>query len=628
MTDNLVSTPSPSWMITFVRFQNRSPKTLPIGVGEADDARKPLVVINDCISVSTGNSKASPNGSCQLTLKMGDINYLTAIAPGDYIVINIALSDGKILELYNRALSGKSINRPGDGFRGMFRVQSIHKTLSIDPSGKPSATIQVTGYAFSEMNDVIYFNPYLVTEGEKNNDIFFLTQMSDSWNKIIGLKKGKDDFFQSVQNLMILLMQTFLGSGIDNEGKKLKDGMVRTENNLYLLPKGLGPLMGLSKAKYAADLVNMVCGIQKYKKSKEYKAAFNPIIKNELKGQSGRVYITDIPVQGVSYAKPEYWNQVRVWDILGSYLNSTVNEMYTGFKPDPRTGNIMPTLVIRQKPFTTERFSKDNPSEPLTRFRNLPRWKIDPEDVVSIHVGRDDAARINFVQVFGRSQAIEGESAQGASTAMQIAMHNYDIDREDIKRNGLRPLITSSNFDHAGTDLKSRSSRAPFWAQLVGDWVIGGHLKMSGTIVMKGTILPMEAGDNLEFDDTIYHIEGVQHQTSIGGKGERIYRTTLQLSSGVATEKDARYAEYAEMNHTDADEYRKSKDSSKSINPGVSDSQDLPNASNRSNAEKTAPNKEFPFDQPSSNPDKTPAAKNSNTQASVLDKEEFEKTHV
>jgi hypothetical protein len=588
---------NPSWVVTFLRFQNRAPNVLGNSFGSASDVRKPLVVINDCIELSVNDSKSSPNGSVQMVFKLGDINYLTAISPGDYFTVNINYSEEKSLEIYKRILGDKgagpeNINNAEDGFKGVFRVQSVHKTLVVGPNGQKIAATQITGYSFVELNDVIYFNPYLVTAAEKSNDVLFLTQLSTQWNKIIGLKNNNN----SVQDLMILLFQVFLGRGFDEKGRTLKGGLKRTENNLYLLPKGLGRLLGHKNAKHAADIVNLMCGIQSYKSTQKKDAPGDLINPSNLKA-NGRIYTTNAKVRGVSYAKPEYWNQIRVWDILNSYLNNVVNEMYTSFKFDYQTGFIMPTLTIRQKPFTTDRYVKKNPNVLATPFRSLPRWIIDPAQVTDFHTGRDDAARINFVQVFGRSQSLMGGS--NADIDQQIAMGNYAIDREDIKRNGLRPLITNSNFDYAGSDTNSRLSQAPLWAQLLGDWVIGGHMKMSGSITMIGQSRPIAVGDNCEFDGIIYHIEGVQHTCKIGGKGERIYRTILQLSSGVSIEENSGLTEFAEMIHTDADLQRifKLKNKDTEINdPGVSDSQDLPLASNRSNAEKTAPNAEIPFD--------------------------------
>jgi len=585
---------SPAWVITFLRFENRFPKVLGTAKGTASDTRVPMVVINDCVNVAVGETKESPNGSATMQLKLGDINYATAIAPGDYFIVNMVDHEAKAIELYNRihgdrAAGPANINNYDDGFCGVYRVQSNHKTLVIDGNGKKVAGTTITGHSFVEFNNVIYFNPYLVSQGEKNNDVLFLTQLSSQWNKMIGLKNNNN----SVQDLMILLIQVFLGRGFNEAGRTLKGGLTRTENNLYLLPKGLGNLLGHPTAKYAADLVNVVAGIQKYKNSNPNSSPAEFL--NPITTQNGRVYTTGAKVRGVSYAKPEYWNQVRVWDILNGYLNTTVNEMYTTNRPDPVTGNIMPTLVIRQKPFTSDRYAKKNPAVLATPFRTLPRWKPDPAEVTDYHFGRDDALRVNFVQVFGRSQSLMGGT--NADIDQQIAMGNYDIDREDIKVNGLRPLIQTSNFDYAASDVNKRISEAPLWAKLLGDWVIGGHMKMSGSMTMRGWPLPIAVGDNLEFDDIVYHIEGVQKVGQIQ-EGKRIFKTMLQLSSGVSTEAKSGQTEFAEMLHTDADLQRLSKlqkDDNQINDPGISDAQDIPS---RSNGEKLKPLAETPYDVP------------------------------
>jgi len=589
---------APAWVLTFLRFSNRSPERLSPSMGKAADTRKPLVVINDCISVSTSDAKGSPNGSCSIVLKMGDINYLTAVAPGDYFTVNLVHQEAKAIELYSRILGDRgagpaNINNFDDGFKGVFRVQSVHKTVTMDGKGAKTVLVNITGYSFVEMNNVIYFNPYLVSQGEKNNDVLFLTQLSSQWNKIIGLKNNNN----SVQDLMVLLVQVFLGRGFNEAGRQLKGGLNRTENNLYLLPQGLGALMGHPTAKYAADLINIVCGIQKYTigDSRDESEILNPKLT-----QNGRIFTTGNKVRGVSYAKPEYWNQIKVWDILQSYLNNVVNEMYTTFRPDPVTGNIMPTLVIRQKPFTSAKYAKTKTKVLATPFKSLPRWIPAKDEVLSYKVGRDEAARINFVQVFGRSQALMGGS--NADIDQQIAMGNYSIDREDIKRSGLRPFITTSNFDYAGANVNDRLSQAPLWADLVGDWIIGGHLKMSGECQLLGVENPLAVGDNFQFDGIVYHIEGVQHTAALASD-KRVFRTTLQLSSGVAAEANSQTSEFAEMINTDADLYREASlepGETEHYEPGVTDLQDLPGTLNRANAEKTAPNPQLPFDVPSS----------------------------
>jgi hypothetical protein len=582
---------SPAIVVAFVRYEEREPNRN--NNGSLAAARPVMIVINDCIEAEVGEDKSSPNSSASLTLVGGDINYQTAVAPGDYFTINMVDSEGKAMELYDR-LHGKKtpyhINGFDDGFKGVFRVQSVHKTLSKDGNGRPRLLYKITGYSFAELNDTIYFNPYMVTEAEKSNDVLFLTQMSTEWNKIIGLKNNNN----SVQDLQILLFQTFLGKGINEAGRTLKGGLTRTENNSYVIPQNLGPLLGHSKAKYAADIVNFMAGIQSYKDSNNNpdKDVTNPqALLNPQVSVNGRVYTTKTKVRGVSYAKPEYWNQVRVWDLLNNYLNNVVNEMYTCFKPDPTTGRIVPTLIVRQKPFTSEKFAKSNSSITATRFLSLPRWVITPYEALSFHIGTDDAARINFVQVFGRSQAL----SENTSINEQIRLKNYDLDRNDIKRQGLRPLIASSNFDYDGSD--KRLTETPLWAKLLGDWTIGGHLKHSGSIMAAGIQRPITVGDNLEFEGGVYHIESLRHVFSYSG-GKPTFRTMVNFSHGMANEENAKYSPYLEMQYADADLYREKaihKDDNESLEPGISDSQDLPNAPNRSLGEKTKanPNKGF-----------------------------------
>jgi hypothetical protein len=245
----------------------------------------------------------------------------------------------------------------------------------------------------------------------------------------------------------------------------------------------------------------------------------------------------------------------------------------------------MPAIVVRQKPFTSEGFSSQINS---TKFLTLPRWRIHPDRIKSFHIGRDDAARINFVQVFGKSQAFQG-AAQGASIDYQISQGNYAVDRDDVKRSGLRPYITTSNFDYPSDSSQSRLSQAPIWAQLVADWVIGGHLKLSGSVELSGISDPITVGDNAQIDGVVFHIEGVVHTMSLDAQGRKNFSTTLNLSSGVPSEAYQGQGIYAEMNQTTADAKRKwigDQNLDTLIQwPGASDTQDVPG---RQNGEKTS----------------------------------------
>jgi hypothetical protein len=560
---------TPGYVVTFVRFQNRDP--FHFGKDPSFlETRDTLCVISDLVQLNVRDQKGQPNMSCDFLAKAGEINYQAALAPGDYMLVNMLEDQSHILDIRDRALKGQPINGIKDGFKGVFRVQSVHTTQLVDPvSGSPTMGYQVTAYSHTELNDVIYFNPYLVTQGEKTNDVLFLTTISSQWNNLIANKQ-----INSVQNVIKLLFQAFLGRGLNKSGLRLREGIVRSENNLYLLPPALGKLLDHPKATTAADIVNMYLGIQQYAAGSAAtppKTGLNPTYRRD-----GNFVHSGSPIKGHSYNKPEYWNQIPVQQILRNYLNDVVNEMYTTVKPDPDSGSVMPAIVIRQKPFTSETFKQSD----VTRFLSLPRWRIHPDRILTYHIGRDEAARINFVQIFGRSQALEG-NAQAASIDQQIASGNYSVDREDIKRSGLKPYIATSNFDYPSSGSSARLSQTPAWAKLVGDWLIGGHLKMSGSVECSGIEDPICVGDNVQVDGCVFHIEAVSHTMSVSGaEGKLSFRTQVAMSSGVPSEAYSGQGRFIEMNQGNADR-RRAEIAAEGLDtlipqPGVSDTQDVP----------------------------------------------------
>jgi hypothetical protein len=238
----------------------------------------------------------------------------------------------------------------------------------------------------------------------------------------------------------------------------------------------------------------------------------------------------------------------------------------------------MPTLVFRQIPFTNEDFSNTiksssksllDTSIPVTRFLTLPRWKINPALILEQDIGREEAARINFVQFFGRSSL----GVEGADIAAEIAQGNYLYDINDVQRSGLRPYIVTTQFDDP-TNV-NKDYRSPVWAKILGDCLIGGHLKLNGTIQTAGISDPISVGDNLEFDGIVYHIEQIAHSCNYSKKGDRIFRTTISLSNGISISSSATGTRYAEMNYTQANDLRNRDHNNNSILPGVSESQDV-----------------------------------------------------
>lgn len=531
---------NPSWLVTFVRWSNRSPKDVK-GIDPLK-SEAPLVVDTDCTAITTTDSKISPTPGVSITLKMGKYNYLTAIAPGDYMFVNILNSEAQAKVVSDRVSAQKSVNLPEHGFKGMYKVQSVRKTISIDPqSGTRVMACTVQGHAFTELNNTIYFNAQLAT-GEVKNDFLFLTTISDKWRQLITKKA-----FPSVQYLVAVIYSMFVGVGAPDRKTQLRHGLFQNYNEHFFVPTMVGTLLGVETKSTVGiavqDIYDLLFGKQQYSagSSTAPQDGLNPINLTD-NGLMPRLRTTNLECEGNSYVQAEYWQNVTAFSLMQQYLNSPINELYTTFKLNPN-GNIMPTLIMRQIPFASQTYS----DQTATKFLNLPRWKIDPNYIYSMNIGREEAARFNFVQGFGRVQMSANPDAE---ISRQIAEGNYVYDKQDIKKNGLRPKVFTSNFDiitNVSVALK-RTYKSQQWTRLIADAVIGGHLKLNGSVVVPGMVDPISVGDNLEIGDVVYHIETISHQCNQSPNGDKKFTTSMELSNGVLDSKVEKYAEMKNSN--------------------------------------------------------------------------------
>lgn len=573
---------SPSWVLTFARWENRD--TFKIKNVGFKEVRDPLVVQNDCIQLTTGNSKGSLTPSMSATLLMSDVNYETAVAPGDFVFVNILDWQDDADRVAQKATNKQSINEERDGFKGIFKIQSVRKIVNVDPNtGTVIVLFRITGFAFTELNNTIYFNPYMLDPNrDKENLLLFSSHIGKDWANFVN-----DKGLTRLQDIISFLIQSFIGNGISDEGRLDKQGNVISPNVHFFIPELVGKLLGIKGAKAAKDIYDGIFGIQKYASGSSQKLSdgMNP---SGLRSKFGRISYTPISCQGDTLLKPEYWNQVKAWSIINQFTNAPLNELYTCFKIS-KSGRVMPTLVFRQMPFTHEDFKGGSP---VTKFMNLPRWKINPAMILTKDLGREEAARINFVQMFGSSTV----STNGAGISTQIAQTNYDYDSNDVLRSGLRPYIVNTQFDELTTDKKEYLS--PQWAKILGDALIGGHLKMNGTITCAGIVDPIAVGDNLEDDGIVYHIEQVSHTCNINvSNGEKTFRTSIALSNGMHIDSGSSGRVYPEMSYTNANDLREEDSKNDAILPGVSDSQDITSrGQNIDNVNK----KNDPFPQPNS----------------------------
>ena len=586
---------SPHWLVTFTRFDNRDTQNYK---GSDKITRKPLVVENDCITVSVSVSKTNHTPSATIVLTAGDLNYSTAVAPGDFVMINMVNSSEKARELRIRAgkATPQSINRVGDGFKGIFKINNVNEIDNVDPNtGQKTIRYQITAYGFTEFNNFIYYNPTL---GNTINKDVVSYLISDNLQFILNSKK-------SIHEVLEVIPLVILGGNTVSLGDT---GINSFKKTPYQIPSTVFKLMGLDintlgslgpalPPEYAIDLYKIMVGnwgtslnkerfIKDGKKQYEdtttvntsdIKKGLNPsvietgsiqtVVGDKLQGR--------IPIQTTSLVN------VRLMDLLKRFSNDLINEMYTCFRVD-EMGLVLPKLIIRQKPFNSEHGIKNNETGKYkqiqggTKFLSLPRWNISPDLVYSKNISKNESLRFNFIHIIGTTG---NSSLDNALMATQNAKNSTTrFDKKDIQRHGLRPYSKVSNFDWPESVKKGdkRIGYASHWSDLVFDWIHGGHLKLNGKITTVGIQDDICIGDNLELQGIVYHIEAISHTGGMSSDGRKTFRTSFTLSYGMDKRSNKNGPVYPEMDYTDTylnrvhDYNRGDK-----VLPGFSDTQDI-----------------------------------------------------
>jgi len=544
---------SPAYVLTCLRWSNRD--TFNYEGEDPLDVRQPLIIYNDATNVSVTNSKSGLTPTMSAVLKGGDINYATALSPGDFILVNMVNWETDAERIRNKAVNLQAINKYGDGFKGIFKIQSVRRNISMAKE-KKVVTYTIHAAGFTEFNNVIYFNPAIAAAFQEVGTLLFSTLVGEFFQNIIKTEA-------EVQKIMIDLFEILIGKSRRSSNFKVPNyGSVH-----FRLPKTIGKLLG-RKMEFATDMFNYFVGGWGNSRSSNVNTNkignfFNP---NMSTTNREGMYESKYDIQGNKVVNVENWNNQTAWSILQNNMNKTLNEMYTTYRIDP-DNNVMPCVIVRQKPFTTPHFNPPS-GFPVTRYFDLPRWRISPTLLLKMDLGKDEAARMNFVQVFTRTlpDTFQQDMAQ------QIVNKNFVLDSGDIKRNGLRPYVVTANFDFPVD--KSKKLRAKEWAEIVSDWVIDGHLKESGTVTFVGIQDPISVGDNLELDGIVYHIESTKHTMVIAG-GKKKFRTTLTLSYGMDLRSNKLRPVYPEMDHTDQHTKNLEDYDNERIYPGTSDTQDI-----------------------------------------------------
>ena len=178
---------SPAYVLTFTRWANRD--TLNYKDESEINVRRPLVVINDATQIVVQTAKGNPTPTFSCTLKAGDLNYQTAIAPGDFVIVNMVNWEQKALEIRERALNSKPINKYGDGFKGVFKIIDVRTSIQTDANGLKQYLFSISGKGFDEFNSLIYYNPAIVKDLSEASPLQFMSSLGDVWKDIVVKKE-------------------------------------------------------------------------------------------------------------------------------------------------------------------------------------------------------------------------------------------------------------------------------------------------------------------------------------------------------------------------------------------------------------------------------------------------------
>lgn len=535
-----VSDFSPTWVVMFVRmlrpltYDRVAQRSRGTVGGESVQERGSPIILTDVQTVGVTRTKDAYVKSATVFLAPGEIDYLSQIHPGDWMFVWMLDNQTDGRALVDKLKDGDPGNYFLSGFKFMGKVNSRFKMGTRTPDGGPTVRFQITANAFKEFDASMYWDPYLANSS--------INSGINIWMAAFGIKIN--DFLSQngidVNRAIPTLVDLFLGPGVTKYVSNPLGGLtaqgVTGVTAAFLVPTTISKTLGKA-TDTAAGLWTILHGVQ------QYGGGPDPLWGPDSVPQS----LDDNPVPGAANLAAPWvglWpsstepmlgsfnptvpdiSGKTLWSLLSTYLNPILNEMFTVLKPG-WDGAIVPTLVVRQNPFTTPLL--DTP-KPVTRFLDLPRWHIPPQMIQDFHIGSSDANRVNFVHLTPDCSAhVDGYAIQKALTNPASAPRRDD---QDIQRSGLRPEIAT--VATSIQDMNSTTEGPTIWAQLRADVVMSQHLAFTGNITCFGIQEPISEGDNVEFDGIVFHIAGIVDTCTIDPAGKKHFSTVLQVFHGMA----------------------------------------------------------------------------------------------
>jgi hypothetical protein len=533
----------PYWVIAVIRFEN--PVTFDRQKGASfstlyEDAvrvrGKPLIITDECVQLTTSSTKTNHLIQMQAQLLPGRVDFMSEIMPGDWVFAWMMHDQETQKAVITGLRSGLSCNNFNLGLKFAGRVNGIRELINQDGNvGNRTTRFSLSAVGFTEFDATLFYDPHLAEKVPAIGQYF--ANLGLSINDLVAKNGRGIDVNKAIPAFVDLL----LGKGVPrNLGNQNTDPRLRNTAGLdapysFAIPGAVASVFGQNTTGKSggimavSDILEVIWGVQHYDDLEVVDIGGDENTEDGLAGSvfapSGTKYesnrrFTGKDMMGIFLPTPPQFTNKSIWSILNQYLNPAVNEMFTCLRVNAQ-GWIVPTLVVRQIPFTSEYGSFDFD---VTRFLELPRWVVDPIQVKRLDIGRSEALRINFVHVYG-----DAGPDKVAPFSQQIVRNPPIRDDLDSARSGLRPYMTTVSCDPGD----AMDGSAGKWMKLVADIVMGQHMTLTGMLEIVGVQAPIAVGDNLELRGVVFHIESVSHSCGIEINGRKTFSTTLALSHGV-----------------------------------------------------------------------------------------------
>ncbi len=545
----------PHWIICVVRqgaaesFDRRTLTSVDnspaVAVEPRRGAEKRLVIVDDCTSLTLHRLKKQHTKSLSAVLR-GGRDYMSEVYPGDWVFLWMTATRSDHERVLKLVEGDGRANNQDDGLKFVGRVDQMRKRVSTDGDGRKHLEYNLDAVGFSEFDSRFFYDLNVATNDViKQNLGSFLTRIGANVDAWLGAVESKDRR-GNINYIIPHLIDLILGKGVaTDDGSVRRDlnpgadsGIVSGRGsgadegapNAYVIPSEVAKLLGNPlTGQFASyrDILELLQGVQSYE-NKNKTSDPRDFLPSSAKPLLGTFYPTTIDLLN----KP-------IWSVLTQYLNRSVNEMYTCLRV-AGDGLILPHIVLRQIPFTTDAFRVDvlAPATekvnsislkefPVTRFSSLPRWLIDGAMVWSYDVGRSDAMRTNLVHVYG----VASSARLNWSIGRQMGLDPPLVDPLDVMRSGIRSYMDTVDCAVESQDDRDQAK----WIKLVADRLMGAHMTLNGTVETVGVAAPVAEGDNVQLAGVVYHIEGLIDSANIeADSGRKHWRTTFQLSNGMA----------------------------------------------------------------------------------------------